>query len=82
VLRQTRPDLPRPFKAPWPALTCTLGAAICFTMMVFLGLPTWLRLIVWTAIGVLVYAFYGYRHSKLRARANGSSADMTAATPR
>ena len=30
VLRYTRPDLPRPFRAPWPWLTCIAGAAICF----------------------------------------------------
>jgi APA family basic amino acid/polyamine antiporter len=66
VLRQTRPDLHRPFRTPWPWFTCIAGAAVCFLMMVSLGLATWLRLVVWTAIGVAVYALYGYRHSRLR----------------
>jgi APA family basic amino acid/polyamine antiporter len=69
VLRQTRPDLPRPFRTPLPWVTCILGALVCGYMMVSLGLGTWMRLIVWTIIGALVYAFYGYKHSRLH-RAN------------
>jgi APA family basic amino acid/polyamine antiporter len=66
VLRKTRPDLPRPFKTPAPWFTCIAGAAICFLMMVSLGAATWIRLVVWTAIGVAVYVLYGYRHSRVR----------------
>jgi basic amino acid/polyamine antiporter, APA family len=71
ILRRTRPDLRRPFRAPWPWITCTLGALICGTMMLSLGKATWIRLLVWTAIGVLVYVFYGYRHSRVRAAMKG-----------
>ena len=35
-------------------------------MMVFLGVGTWIRLVVWTIIGALVYVFYGYHHSRVR----------------
>jgi APA family basic amino acid/polyamine antiporter len=80
VLRNTRPDLPRPFRAPAPYFTCIVGALICFSMMVSLGPATWIRLVVWTAIGVLVYAFYGYKHSRVRAGMNGSSAKGNPAT--
>jgi APA family basic amino acid/polyamine antiporter len=69
ILRKTRPELRRPFRAPLPWLTCIGGALVCFAMMVFLGPPTWWRLIVWTAIGALVYVLYGYRHSRVRADA-------------
>jgi APA family basic amino acid/polyamine antiporter len=34
-------------------------------MMISLGPDTWMRLVVWTALGVAIYAFYGYRHSRL-----------------
>jgi APA family basic amino acid/polyamine antiporter len=67
VLRQTRPDLPRPFRTPAPWFTCIAGAAVCGLMMASLGKETWWRLIVWTVIGLLVYVLYGYRHSCLRA---------------
>jgi len=77
VLRQTRPDLPRPFRTPWPWFTCIAGALVCGAMMVSLGPETWARLVIWTAIGVLIYVFYGYRHSCVGKAANG-----TAATPR
>ncbi len=73
VLRRTRPDLPRPFRAPWPRFTCIAGAVVCGAMMVSLGTATWLRLVIWSGVGVLIYAFYGYRHSCLR-KANGGAA--------
>jgi basic amino acid/polyamine antiporter, APA family len=68
ILRRTRPDLPRPFRAPFPYVTCILGALVCGGMMVSLGSATWIRLVVWTAIGVLIYVFYGYGHSRVRAQ--------------
>ena len=79
VLRRTRPDLPRPFKTPWPWFTCIAGAAVCFLMMASLGVATWLRLAIWTGIGVVIYALYGYQHSRVR-KANGAAA--AAATTR
>jgi len=74
ILRRARPDLPRPFRTPVPWLVCPAGAIICGAMMVYLGPATWLRLVVWTAIGVVIYAFYGYQHSCLRKAANGAGA--------
>ena len=74
VLRRTRPDLKRPFRAPAPWFTCTAGAVVCGAMMYSLGPPTWWRLAVWTALGVLVYAFYGYRHSLAGKAAGGAGA--------
>jgi basic amino acid/polyamine antiporter, APA family len=73
VLRRTRPDLPRPFRTPWPWFTCIAGAIVCGAMMVFLGAATWARLVIWTVIGVFVYALYGYQHSCVRKAANGAA---------
>jgi APA family basic amino acid/polyamine antiporter len=82
VLRHTRPDLPRPFRAPWPYATCILGALICTAMMVSLGVATWWRLIVWTIVGVIVYLAYGRKHSRVGAAMNGSAAKASPATIR
>jgi len=66
VLRYTRPDAPRPFRVPWAPVTCVLGTVVCLGMTYFLSGATWMRLVVWTALGMSIYAFYGFRHSRLR----------------
>jgi len=68
VLRRTRPDVPRPFRVPWAPFTCVLGAVYCATMTRFLSNGTWIRLVVWTALGFAIYGFYGFKHSRLRKR--------------
>lgn len=65
VLRRTRPQMPRPFRTPMVPLVPILGAVICLVQMAFLPLDTWLRLIVWMGVGVLIYFGYGRKHSKL-----------------
>jgi basic amino acid/polyamine antiporter, APA family len=66
VLRKSRPDIERPFKTPWVPVIPLLGALICFAQMASLPFDTWLRLIVWMAIGFCIYFFYGIKHSKVR----------------
>jgi APA family basic amino acid/polyamine antiporter len=66
MLRRIRPDLPRPFKAPWVPLTPILGMLISLGLMATLPWSTWLRLIVWLAIGMAIYFGYGRSHSRLR----------------
>jgi APA family basic amino acid/polyamine antiporter len=65
VLRKKRPDIARPFKTPWVPWIPLAGAATCLTQMVSLPLETWERLIIWMAIGLLIYFSYSRRHSKL-----------------
>jgi basic amino acid/polyamine antiporter, APA family len=66
VLRRKRPDLPRPFKTPFVPLVPILGILTSFAAMLSLPAKTWWRLLIWLAIGLLVYAFYGRKHSKVR----------------
>lgn len=66
VLRRTRPDLKRPFRVRAVWLVAPLGIGMCTLMIGFLPVSTWLRLVVWTAIGVVIYFAYSYKHSRLR----------------
>jgi len=66
VLRKSKPDIERPFKTPWVPMVPILGASFCVLMMMSLPVDTWLRLIIWMAIGFAIYFFYGIKHSKLR----------------
>jgi APA family basic amino acid/polyamine antiporter len=69
VLRKTQPDMPRPFKTPMVPLIPILGVLASLAQMAFLPLDTWLRLIIWMAIGMAVYFGYGIKHSKVQRKA-------------
>ena len=66
VLRRTRPDLPRPFRMPMVPLLPALSALVALVLMLGLPRATWERLVLWMVIGIVFYAAYGYRRSKLR----------------
>lgn len=66
ILRKTRPEAHRPFRVPWAPFTCVLGALTCLGMTLTLSTPTWARLLIWTILGMSIYALYGFRHSRLR----------------
>jgi APA family basic amino acid/polyamine antiporter len=65
VMRRTMPDAPRAFRTPMVPLIPILGILVCFGMMVFLPLDTWIRLIAWMMIGFDVYLSFGIRKSHL-----------------
>jgi APA family basic amino acid/polyamine antiporter len=65
VLRVREPDLPRKFKTPIVWVVAPLGALSSLLLMVMLPLETWIRLLVWFVIGMVIYLIYGVRNSKL-----------------
>ena len=71
VLRRKDPDRARPFRTPLVPLVPILGIAFNGYMMVELGAANWYRLIGWMAIGLVVYYFYGRKHSKLQKQLAG-----------
>ncbi|MEI7981529.1 MAG: amino acid permease [Bacteroidota bacterium] len=66
VLRKTKPEIHRPFRTPFVPVLPILGALICVVQMLALPLDTWLRLIIWMALGFIIYFSYGINHSKQR----------------
>jgi APA family basic amino acid/polyamine antiporter len=65
VLRRTRPDLPRAFRVPLVPLVAGLAVLMCLYLMLNLTGDTWIRFLVWMALGVVVYFVYGRRRSRL-----------------
>ncbi len=64
ILRYKEPHLRRSFRAPWVPFVPIMGILICLLMVVSLGVETWIRLIVWLAIGLIFYFFYGRHHAQ------------------
>lgn len=75
ALRIRHPEARRPFRCPALFLIAPLGIIVNLTLMLFLPLDTWLRLVVWLIAGFLLYFVYGIHHSVLRKR------NLTTATP-
>ncbi|MGC8734239.1 MAG: amino acid permease [bacterium] len=65
ILRITRPDINRPFKTPAVFIVALLGAIFSLVQMAFLPPDTWIRLIIWTIIGISIYSLYGFKNSRL-----------------
>src|SRR5213079_3652630 len=67
VLRRTNPAQARPFRTPWVPVVPILGILFNGYMMLRLGKWNWIRLVVWLAIGLVVYFTYSRHHSKVQA---------------
>ena len=65
ILRRRGTEVPRAFVAPWIPFTPIMGIAVSLLMMLSMGWETWARLIIWLAIGVIVYFCYGRKHSNV-----------------
>lgn len=65
ILRVRRPEAPRPFRCPALFFVAPLGISVNVLLMLFLPLDTWIRLVVWLVLGLLIYFFFGFHHSVL-----------------
>ncbi len=68
ILRRTKPDMERPFLTPFVPVFPIIGVLLCAWLMKDLPGTTWIRFVVWLVVGLVIYAAYGYRHSRLRER--------------
>jgi APA family basic amino acid/polyamine antiporter len=65
ILRKRQPDAPRKFKTPLVPLVPLLGAAISIALMYSLPMVSWYRLVIWMAIGLIIYFLYSRKHSRM-----------------
>ena len=65
VLRLRRPEFHRPFRCPLIYAVAPLGVLVNFSLTLFLPLETWLRLVIWLGVGLVIYFTYSRRHSLL-----------------
>ncbi|MBZ5540460.1 MAG: amino acid permease [Acidobacteriia bacterium] len=66
ILRKRRPELTRPFRTPWVPVVPILGIIVSGLLMASLPRDTWIRLVVWLVIGMVIYFTYGVKHSRVR----------------
>ncbi|KRM01490.1 APC family amino acid-polyamine-organocation transporter [Limosilactobacillus gastricus DSM 16045] len=66
-MRRKQPDLKRGFRAPGVPFTPLLSIGFCLVLIAGLNWETWLRFLVWLAIGLTLYFTYGRKHSKINA---------------
>ena len=65
LMRRINPAAERPFRTPMISVVAPGGILLCMALMIYLGWQNWVRLFVWLAVGLLIYFFYGRRHSHL-----------------
>lgn len=69
VLRRKMPDAARSFRVPWSPFIPLLGMASSIYLMFTLPSGTWTRLVIWMAIGMIIYFTYSLPRMK---RAQGA----------
>ena len=67
IMRKKYPDADRPFRCPWVPVVPILGIITCLVLMFSLPTANWWRLGAWLALGLLIYVFYGRKHSVMKA---------------
>jgi len=66
IVRRRNPNLERPFKTPWVPFVPIMGIIISGYLMIVLPWETWLRLVIWLIIGLVIYFGYGRKHSRVQ----------------
>jgi basic amino acid/polyamine antiporter, APA family len=67
VLRVRHPEMKRPFKTPFVPLVPILGILSAIYLMTNLERITWIVMILWLLIGLVIYFTYSVKHSKVQA---------------
>ncbi len=70
IMRRINPEAERPFRCPLVPLVPILGIVLCIMLMLSLPPANWWRLIVWLAVGLVIYVFYSRHHSVMRKSAD------------
>jgi APA family basic amino acid/polyamine antiporter len=65
ILRKKQPERLRSFRVPLVPLVPAISIVCCLILMMGLPLLTWMRFLVWLAIGLVIYFGFGRRHSAL-----------------
>jgi APA family basic amino acid/polyamine antiporter len=74
VLRFRDPSRARPFRVPFgPILVPCLGIVSCLVLIALLPSSSWVRFVAWLAAGLVIYGFYGFRHSRRRKTSDGAA---------
>lgn len=71
ILWRTKPDVKRPFRVPFSPLIPILSGLACVYLMLNLVVETWIRFLVWLALGLVIYFAYGRRNARLAAKVVG-----------
>lgn len=65
IMRKKMPEVPRAFKTPLMPFVPIAGILVCVYLMSALPMESWVRLVIWMALGIAIYFMYGKKHSKL-----------------
>ena len=71
MMRVKRPELKRSFRVAGLPFVATAGILTCGLMIFGLGKETWYRLLIWLALGLIIYFGYSRHHSKISASGGG-----------
>jgi APA family basic amino acid/polyamine antiporter len=74
ILRVRRPEATRPFRCPAVFVVAPLGILVNLILMLFLPWETWMRLVVWLLIGLVIYFCYGYSRSVMSKQVEATAA--------